>query len=99
MSRGDGRYRWVKRAMKQAGTWDLDQLHRVSGRYYSHGDYEARPGTALPPVQLYKLGDRYYVVDGHHRVAAALSLGQLEIDAVVTEYLPAEARQRIQTAA
>ncbi len=45
-------------------------------------------GESLPPVELYKLGFGYYVLDGHHRVAAALAANQLEIDAVVTEYLP-----------
>jgi nucleotide-binding universal stress UspA family protein len=45
-------------------------------------------GAPLPPVELYKLGYGYYVLDGHHRVAAAKRLGQPWIDAVVTEYLP-----------
>jgi hypothetical protein len=45
-------------------------------------------GESLPAIELYKLGREYYVLDGHHRVAAALSLGQAEIDASVTEYVP-----------
>lgn len=45
-------------------------------------------GAPLPPVVLYKLGYGYYVLDGNHRVAAAKELGQLEIDALVTEYVP-----------
>ena len=45
-------------------------------------------GEALPPVELYKLGFGYYVLDGHHRVAAAKAIGQREIDAHVTEFLP-----------
>jgi nucleotide-binding universal stress UspA family protein len=45
-------------------------------------------GSSLPPVELYKLGFGYYVLDGNHRVAAALQLGQLEIDADVTEFIP-----------
>jgi hypothetical protein len=45
-------------------------------------------GAVLPPVDLYKLGYDYYVLDGHHRVAAARATGQLETDAVVTEFLP-----------
>jgi hypothetical protein len=38
----------------------------------------------LPPVDLLKYADRYWVTDGHNRVAAALYAGQVEIDAVVT---------------
>ena len=40
---------------------------------------------ALPPVELIKFGDDYWVVDGHNRVAAALYIGQVELDAVVEE--------------
>jgi nucleotide-binding universal stress UspA family protein len=47
-------------------------------------------GAVMPPVDLYKLGYDYYVLDGHHRVAAARKLGQLDIDAVVTEFIPVE---------
>jgi nucleotide-binding universal stress UspA family protein len=47
-----------------------------------------RKGDSLPPIQLYKLGFGYYVLDGNHRVAAANQLGQLEIDAEVTEFIP-----------
>jgi len=45
-------------------------------------------GRALPAVQLYRVGSEYYVLDGHHRVAAAITLGQLAIDAHVTEFQP-----------
>ncbi|HWH36177.1 MAG TPA: hypothetical protein VNT28_00185 [Candidatus Limnocylindrales bacterium] len=41
--------------------------------------------AALPPVDLLKFGDRYWVVDGHNRVAAALYTGQVAIDANVVE--------------
>jgi hypothetical protein len=41
---------------------------------------------ALPPVDLYQLGDEYYVVDGHHRLAVALENRQVEIDAYVTVF-------------
>lgn len=40
---------------------------------------------ALPAIELYKLGDIFFVKDGHHRVSVARIQGQLEIDAVVTE--------------
>ncbi|HEY7075637.1 MAG TPA: hypothetical protein VH418_09720 [Solirubrobacteraceae bacterium] len=44
-----------------------------------------RRGEALPPVSLFKVGDLYFVRDGHHRVSVAKSLGRIDIDAYVTE--------------
>jgi hypothetical protein len=44
-----------------------------------------RRGEALPPVSLYKIGDLYFVRDGHHRVSVAKSLGRSDIDAYVVE--------------
>ena len=44
-----------------------------------------RRGEPLPPVQLYKVGDVYFVRDGHHRVSVARALGRREIEAFVTE--------------
>ena len=40
---------------------------------------------SLPPIEVIKYGDEYWVVDGHNRVAAALYNGQVEIDAEVDE--------------
>ncbi|SDS73365.1 ParB/RepB/Spo0J family partition protein [Microlunatus soli] len=40
-------------------------------------------GELLPPVELIRLGDLYFVADGHHRVAAAREAGRLLIDARV----------------
>jgi nucleotide-binding universal stress UspA family protein len=45
-------------------------------------------GVTLSPIELYRLGFGYYVLDGHHRVAAGLENGQLEIEGNVTEFLP-----------
>jgi hypothetical protein len=39
----------------------------------------------LPPIVLYKVGDVYFVVDGHHRVSVAREQGQDFIDAEVRE--------------
>src|SRR4051794_35260749 len=44
-----------------------------------------RRGEPLPPVSLYKVGDLYFVRDGHHRVSVAKSQGRTDIDAYVTE--------------
>ena len=69
---------------------DFRPLHhtREDDQRYERVLRGMRNGASLPPVQLYKLGFGYYVLDGNHRVAAAKQLGQLEIDAEVTEFLP-----------
>jgi uncharacterized ParB-like nuclease family protein len=41
--------------------------------------------VSLPPVLLYKVGQVYFVVDGHHRVSVAREQGQEFIDAEVRE--------------
>lgn len=41
--------------------------------------------TGLPPIELYKVGDAYFVRDGNHRVSVARRLGAKTIQAHVTE--------------
>ena len=43
-----------------------------------------RMGRAMPPVELTRVGDVYFVRDGHHRISVARALGQRAIDARVT---------------
>src|SRR5215216_2959829 len=40
---------------------------------------------SLPPVVVYKVGQVYFVVDGHHRVSVAREQGQIFIEAEVRE--------------
>jgi hypothetical protein len=42
-------------------------------------------GDELPPIDVYKVGDSYYVIDGHHRVSVARTLGRATINARVVE--------------
>jgi hypothetical protein len=42
----------------------------------------------LPPIDVVKYGDGYWVVDGHNRVAIAKYAGQVGIDASITELIP-----------
>ncbi len=42
----------------------------------------------LPPLSLYKVGDAYFVEDGHHRLAAARKRGTRFVDAEVVEFVP-----------
>jgi len=41
--------------------------------------------VSLSPVVLYKVGQVYFVVDGHHRVSVARERGQIDIEAEVRE--------------
>ena len=38
-------------------------------------------GEELPPIDVYQVGETYYVIDGHHRVSVARSLGRPTIPA------------------
>jgi uncharacterized ParB-like nuclease family protein len=42
-------------------------------------------GEELPPIDAYKVGEGYYVIDGHHRVSVARTLGRDKIKARVIE--------------
>ncbi len=68
---------------------DFDRSFRpTSGRVRSRWEQIAaamRRGDALPPVDLYRLGELHFVRDGHHRVSVACALGRTDIDAYVTE--------------
>jgi DNA-binding Lrp family transcriptional regulator len=48
-----------------------------------------REGRPLPPVELYRIKDEYFVMDGNHRIAVAKERGFRELDARVIEFLPA----------
>ena len=45
----------------------------------------ARRGESVPPIDVYRVGDLHFVVDGHHRVSVAHAMGLELIDANVTE--------------
>lgn len=44
----------------------------------------SRTGEVIPPIEVYQVGDVYFVRDGHHRVSVARSLGVDLIEARVT---------------
>ncbi len=63
-------------------------LRGISRERWKRIDRALRLGAELPPVTLYKLGDAYFVQDGHHRVSVARFHGAEWIDAEVTEFWP-----------
>jgi len=50
-----------------------------------------RRGEAIPPIEVYRVGDLHFVSDGHHRVSVAAATGQEIIDAYVTQVLTTRA--------
>jgi len=44
-----------------------------------------RRGESIPPIEVYRIGDLYFVKDGHHRVSIAIATGLATIDAYVTD--------------
>jgi nucleotide-binding universal stress UspA family protein len=41
--------------------------------------------VGLPPIDVYRIGEAYFVLDGNHRVSVARALGATHIQAYVTE--------------
>jgi hypothetical protein len=68
---------------------EFDRRFRpTTGRVRSRWEHIAaamRRGEAMPPVDLLRIGEIYFVRDGHHRVSVARALGRTDIDAYVTE--------------
>lgn len=71
------RYRDFDDAFLPARNTIADRWTRVDRAFYED--------ISLPPVVLYKVGDIYFVVDGHHRVSVAREQGQEFIEAEVRE--------------
>jgi hypothetical protein len=71
------RYRDFDRLFLPTQSHTEDRWRRVSRAWYED--------VNLPPVQLYKVGEVYFVVDGNHRVSVARNRGQAFIDAEVRE--------------
>lgn len=70
-------------------TRDFDRRFRpTSGRVRQRWERIAvaqRRGQAMPPIDLYQVGELYFVRDGHHRVSVAHALGLDVISAYVTQ--------------
>jgi hypothetical protein len=71
------RYHQFDRAFLPLDAQIADRWQNVDRAFYQE--------VNLPPVVLYKVGDVYFVVDGHHRVSVAREQGQLFIEAEVRE--------------
>jgi hypothetical protein len=72
-----GRYRDFDRAFSPIQTRTRSRWLNIDKAHYDE--------VALPPVELYKMGEIYFVKDGNHRVSVARERGQEFIDAYVVE--------------
>jgi hypothetical protein len=72
-----GRYQDFDRAFLPKQDYTADRWQSIDRAYYQ--------AIELPPVSLYKVGDVYFVRDGHHRVSVARQQGVQYIDAEVIE--------------
>jgi hypothetical protein len=83
----------VDEIVGSVGRWrDFDRSFlpaRASvGERWKRIDRAFQRGEDLPPVELYELGDAYFVVDGHHRVSVARYHEVPTVEAAVAEFRP-----------
>jgi hypothetical protein len=57
---------------------------RVDGHRWTSIERAINKGIALPLVELYRMGDVYFVMDGHHRISVSRMTGAQIVDALVT---------------
>ncbi len=72
-----GRYQDFSRTFLPLSESDEDRWVSVGSATPAIGD--------LPPIDVYKVGDNYFVLDGNHRVSIARQRGLTHIDACVIE--------------
>src|SRR6188474_3569868 len=88
-------YRGVKTVLVDQIAGSLNRYHEFDSVFLPASDQLADrwqsvnrafyQEISLPPVVLYKVGQVYFVVDGHHRVSVARQQGQIYIEAEVRE--------------
>ena len=73
--------------------------HTHCAERWKRVDQAYHAGTSLPPPILLKVGDFYFVYDGHNRVSVARSHGIATIEADVVEcYTPAPVNDNVHPA-
>lgn len=61
--------------------------HHLATERYQKIKQTLRDGHALPPVILYQIKDKFYALDGNHRIAAAKELNHTDIQASIVEFI------------
>ena len=83
----------VEAIVGSVGRWrDFDRSFLPAranvGHKWKRIDRAFQRGEDLPPVELYEIGDAYFVVDGHHRVSVARYHDVPTLEATVAEFRP-----------
>ena len=83
----------VEAIVGSVGRWrDFDRSFLPAranvGHKWKRIDRAFQRGEDLPPVELYEIGDAYFVVDGHHRVSVARYHDVPTLEATVAEFHP-----------
>ncbi len=66
-------------------TRDFLPLSKIRPERWARIEMATNEPAGLPPVELYKIGDIYFVKDGNHRISVAREVGAKTIQAYVTE--------------
>jgi nucleotide-binding universal stress UspA family protein len=66
-------------------TRDFLPLGNVSPQRWANIEILVNGVAGLPPIEVYKLGEAYFVIDGNHRVSVARKYGASTIQAIVHE--------------
>lgn len=74
-----GKYRDFTRSF-----WPRNEKLRERWKWIYVAAHDLR---GLPPVELYQVGEVYFVKDGNHRISVARALGSRSVEAYVTEYI------------
>jgi hypothetical protein len=72
-----GRYQDFTRSFLPKRSVNRDRWKRINAL--------ARGQAGFPPIEVYKVGDAYFVIDGNHRVSVARQLNMPTIEAYVRE--------------
>ena len=77
-----GRYHEFDAHFKPKGYDSEDRLQGIKK--------SMREGRPIPPISLYQIKNKFYILDGHHRYSAAKEIGFKDIRSHVLELIPSK---------
>ncbi len=76
----------IQGSESRSDTFDrsFNPLHKCSKQRWMSVAKAVRRGYYMPAIELIKIGDIYFVRDGHHRISVSKAMGRTYVDAHVT---------------